>query len=178
MFRSLKVLVFFIAVLSLDGLFGQSEEFEPCGHRHVIEDLESRFPGYKKEYDKMYQDIIRMSKSKTISVNKRKRRIKDTIYTYDTTIVIPVVFHILYSNTYENVEDSLLVNQIEVLNQDFQRQNPDTANTRSFFKSRAGSMKVKFVLADTDPNGNPTNGINRVPTSLPAGVHLTVLTTI
>jgi hypothetical protein len=72
----------------------------------------------------------------------------------------------LYSNTYENVEDSLLVNQIEVLNQDFQRQNPDTANTRSFFKSRAGSMKVKFVLADTDPNGNPTNGINRVPTSV------------
>ena len=166
MFRSLKVLVFFIAVLSLDSLFGQSEEFEPCGHRHVIEDLESRFPGYKKEYDKMYQDIIRMSKSKTTSINKRKRRIKDTIYTYDTTIVIPVVFHILYSNTYENVEDSLLVNQIEVLNQDFQRQNPDTANTRSFFKSRAGSMKVKFVLADTDPNGNPTNGINRVPTSV------------
>jgi hypothetical protein len=59
-----------------------------------------------------------------------------------------------------------LVNQIEVLNQDFQRQNPDTANTRSFFKSRAGSMKVKFVLADTDPNGNSTNGINRVPTSV------------
>jgi hypothetical protein len=86
MFKSLKIFAFFIAVFSLDTLVAQSEEFEPCGHRHVIEDLESRFPGYKKEYDKMYQDIIRMSKSKTISVNKRKRRIKDTIYTYDTTL--------------------------------------------------------------------------------------------
>ncbi len=152
----------------LSELKGQTQPLEPCGHRYVLEDLESRFPGYRNSYEKTYQDIIQISKSNPVSVNKRKRKVRDTLYTYDTVFVVPVVFHILYSNAYENVEDSLIFNQMEVLNQDFQRLNTDTASTRSFFKSRAGSMNIRFVLADKDPNGNPTNGINRAPTTVAA----------
>jgi len=60
----------------------------------------------------------------------------------------------------------LIFNQIEVLNEDFRKRNADTVNIRQIFKSRAGDTRIKFVLADKDPNGNPINGINRVPTTV------------
>lgn len=135
---------------------------EPCGHSHVINQLENQFPGFKSQYNQQYLQSVRASKN----IQKRKRIITDTTYFYDTIYTVPVVFHVLYNNSSENIHDSLLINQIEVLNRDFRRFNKDSTNTRSFFKSRAGDAKIEFVLAGVDPNGNPTNGIIRKATSV------------
>lgn len=139
------------------------EEFvEPCGHRAVLEHLENKYPGFKNAYDKQYVQTIAQGKT----IEKRKKQIRDTTYFYDSVFEMPVVFHILYSSNFENVEDSLVFNQIEVLNEDFRKRNADTSSIRAIFKPRAGDTKMKFVLADKDPNGNPTNGINRVVTNV------------
>lgn len=74
---------------------------------------------------------------------------------------IPVVVHILYTNATQNIDDSLVYNQIAVLNEDFRRLNADTINTRSEFLSIAADAKIEFYLATIDPNGNPTTGITR-----------------
>ena len=139
-----------------------SEFVEPCGHTAVIEHLEKKYPGFKNAYDRQYVETIKASKT----IQSRKKQIRDTTYSYDSVFIVPVVFHVLYSNAYENVEDSLIFNQMEVLNEDFRKMNAYTVNIRDIFKPRAGDTKIKFVLANKDPNGYPTNGINKVPTTV------------
>ena len=73
-----------------------------------------------------------------------------------------------YSENYISVSikgNKEKVNQIEVLNRDYRRQNPDTINTRSVFDSLAVDTNIEFCLATTDPFGQPTSGITRTQTT-------------
>ncbi|WP_124980635.1 M43 family zinc metalloprotease [Nonlabens xiamenensis] len=72
-------------------------------------------------------------------------------------ITIPVVVHVLYGNSTQNISDAQIQSQIDVLNEDFRRLNADRDNTWS----QAADMQIEFCLAQQDPNGNPTNGITR-----------------
>lgn len=85
---------------------------------------------------------------------------------------IPVVFHIVYNDTSANLADSVIQDQLRVLNESFRRQNTDTANTRADFKPIAADSEIEFVLASIDPAGNPTSGITRTysPTKYFGGV--------
>ncbi len=84
----------------------------------------------------------------------------------DPPRLIPVVVHILHKGetvgTGLNLSYNQIFSQIEVLNEDFQRQNTDTILTQEQFIPIAGSMNVTFVLAKSDPDGNPTTGIMRI----------------
>ncbi|MEX2484864.1 MAG: zinc-dependent metalloprotease [Brumimicrobium sp.] len=82
-----------------------------------------------------------------------------------STLVVPVVFHVVYNTADQNIPDSLIHHQLQVLNEDFKRLNSDTVNTPLSFKSIAGAMDIDFCLAQQDPDGNPTDGIVRVATS-------------
>jgi len=135
---------------------------EPCGQVDVIEQLDKQYPGFKQQYNQQYLSAISSSKT----VGKRKKNIRDTMFYYDTVYTVPVVFHVLYNNSTENINDSLILNQMEVLNRDFRRRNSDTVLTRTFFKDRAADVRIQFVFADKDPNGNATNGIIRKQTGL------------
>jgi hypothetical protein len=79
--------------------------------------------------------------------------------------VIPVVVHVLYSNAAENVSDQLIYQTIQALNEDYGRTAPDTNLTPAVWKPIAASMNIQFCLAQRDPNGNATNGIERRQTS-------------
>ncbi|MBC8047156.1 MAG: T9SS type A sorting domain-containing protein, partial [Fimbriimonadaceae bacterium] len=84
----------------------------------------------------------------------------------DETYVIPVVVHIVYSATTQNVTDEQVLSQIEVLNEDYNRLNDDADNTPSEFEDNAGSANVEFKLAQYDEDGNPTTGITRTETDI------------
>lgn len=79
---------------------------------------------------------------------------------------IPVVVHVIHTGTPlgegANIPDEQVFAQIEILNQDFRRLNPDTVNTPIEFLQVAADAGIEFVLARRDPMGMPTNGINRV----------------
>ena len=77
-------------------------------------------------------------------------------------ITIPVVFHILYSNSTQNISDAQIQSQLDILNADFRRQNSDQDN----IWSQAADTEIEFCLASFDPDGAPTNGILRVPTAV------------
>lgn len=78
-------------------------------------------------------------------------------------ITIPVVVHVVHNNrpygTQENILDEQVFSQIEVLNQDFRRM----MGTPGFNDNPVGAdVEIEFCLAQRDPQGNPTNGINRI----------------
>ncbi len=78
------------------------------------------------------------------------------------TITIPVVVHILYSNSTQNISDAQIASQMQVLNDDFRRLNSDADGTWS----QAADTEIEFCMATVDPNGNATNGITRTQTSV------------
>jgi hypothetical protein len=83
-----------------------------------------------------------------------------------TVINIPVVFHVVYNLTEQNISDAQFQSQIDVLNEDFSYTNTDRTTAPSYFQGLAGNAQLHFVLAARDPNGNPTNGIIRSYTSV------------
>lgn len=74
---------------------------------------------------------------------------------------IPVVFHVLHTNGPENISDAQIQDQIDILNRDFNKENPDTTDVMGQFKSLIGNPGIVFRLATIDPNGKCTNGITR-----------------
>lgn len=81
-----------------------------------------------------------------------------------TIITIPVVFNVVYKTTSQNLSDAQLMTQLDVLNEDFRRQNSDADNTWS----QATDTQIEFCLASVDPDGNPTSGIRRKHTNKPS----------
>lgn len=80
--------------------------------------------------------------------------------------VVPVVVHVIHNGetvgSGTNISDAQILSQITVLNNDFKRMNADTTNTLAEFQPVAGKFPITFVMARQDPNGQATNGINRV----------------
>lgn len=74
----------------------------------------------------------------------------------------PVVFHVLYQNAAQNIPDSVLQHQLDVLNEDFNAANPDLVNVPAVWQPLIGNMNITFQLATVDPLGNPTTGIERM----------------
>jgi len=80
----------------------------------------------------------------------------------DTDYIIPVVFHIVHAGGDENISDEQIFSAIDVMNEDFNAETPGISSVVSQFQSVVGDVSVEFRLARLDPQGNCTNGINRV----------------
>ncbi len=78
--------------------------------------------------------------------------------------IIPVVVHVIYNTTAENISMAQINSQIKVLNRDFQATNPDKSKVPTPWKGLVGNANIKFVLATKDPKGKPTNGVTRTKT--------------
>ena len=82
--------------------------------------------------------------------------------TTQATYVIPTVVHVIQESATEYPTDACILNQIDVLNEDFQAINADTALVPAAFKPLIGNCDLEFFLASKDPQGNPTTGIIRI----------------
>ncbi len=81
-------------------------------------------------------------------------------------VSIPVVFHVVYANSTQNISDAKIYAQIAQLNADYARLNSDAGNTPSAFSSLASNTEIQFCLAQRDPSGNATTGIVRKSTTV------------
>jgi hypothetical protein len=79
----------------------------------------------------------------------------------DNTIVIPVVVHVIYNQSFENISQEQIESQLVAINADFNRSNADFSKVPSVFSKLSGNTNIRFELAKTDPNGRITNGIIR-----------------
>lgn len=76
-------------------------------------------------------------------------------------ITIPVVVHVLYHTSAENISDERIYSQLKVMNDGFRRLAADTINTPDRFKPLAADVEIEFKLATSDPNRRSTTGIIR-----------------
>lgn len=81
-------------------------------------------------------------------------------------ITIPVVVHVLYANATQNISTAKIEAQIEQLNDDFSATNSDVGNVPAVFTPLVSNTNIQFCLATQDPNGNPTDGIRRISTTV------------
>ena len=80
-----------------------------------------------------------------------------------TIITIPVVVHVIHSGqnlgSAPNIVDEQVMSQIAVMNNDYRK----LLNSPGYNNNAVGAdVQIQFALAKVDPNGNPTNGIDRV----------------
>jgi hypothetical protein len=88
----------------------------------------------------------------------------------DSTYIIPVVVHVIYhadNASVENVSDEQVQSQIDVLNEDYNTTNENILDVPAIWQPLVRNSKIMFVLANTDTNGNYTNGITRTATNIP-----------
>lgn len=76
--------------------------------------------------------------------------------------VIPVVFHVIHQNGSENISEAQILDQMRILNEDYSKSNADLADIVPSFTNVIGDADIEFRLAQLDPSGNPTNGIDRI----------------
>jgi hypothetical protein len=76
-------------------------------------------------------------------------------------ITIPVVVHIVYNSSAQNISDAQVQSQVDVLNADYRKQNADTVHIPGYFAPLAADCGFRFVLATLDTNGNATTGVVR-----------------
>ena len=79
---------------------------------------------------------------------------------------IPVVVHVVWNTAAQNISDAQIASQIDVLNRDFRRTNPDFSITPAPFLPLASDSRVEFALATQTPSGAPSSGIERRQTSV------------
>ena len=125
-----------------------------CGSHDFMEHLNYETPNYTSHSTQLMKQI------NLLVIEQQQSRAYEDLY------VIPVVFHIVYNDNQENLHDSVILNQVAILNECFRRKNADTTNTRNVFNNIVGDAKIEFKLADIDPTGAPTTGITRTTSSI------------
>ena len=149
-----KLILSLLVIFSLQ--INAQENNKKCITTQLVEnELENNI-----EYILMRENLIDYQKE-----NKKNNYQKQQI------ITIPVVIHVVHrtqdmvgNNT--NISNLQIEDQLRVLNEDFSKTNPEFPNPpRNTFQNYAGNPNIKFCLATTNPEGNPTTGITRTPTS-------------
>ncbi|MCG9910282.1 MAG: T9SS type A sorting domain-containing protein [Flavobacteriales bacterium] len=138
----------FLATITLNA----QEQALPCGLIQATEAARAKYPGL---YELELQLAATEAGEEESESSGNERAVK----------VIPVVVHILHNYGNENISDAQVHDAIRILNEDFQKRQPDTANIASAFKPIQGDVQFEFRLARKDPNGNCTNGITRTVTT-------------
>jgi PKD repeat protein len=113
--------------------------------------------------DFYYQKAI----EKNPSIEQQASQFYQSIQHFSNTqraakIIIPVVFHVIHTNGVENISKAQIKDAIRLLNLAFSNNHPNKGNIRAPFKSIASNCEIEFRLAQIDPNGQCTDGINRI----------------
>lgn len=100
-------------------------------------------------------------------IEQYKRQVANGTLNRATILTIPVVVHVIHNGdavgTGENINDNQVLSQIRVLNEDFRRM----LGTPGYNTNPIGAdIEIEFCMAQTDPFGAATNGINRVNTGV------------
>jgi hypothetical protein len=74
-------------------------------------------------------------------------------------ITIPVVVHVVYNDSSENISLAQIKSQIAVLNKDFRATNSDKSKVPTVWKGLLADAGVQFALAKKDPGGRITRGV-------------------
>lgn len=135
-----------IGVISTGKSFAQENHFN-CGSHTQMKKLYAENPGLEEDYKKL---VNRYQENRIVNGKSTVVRI------------IPIVFHIVHEYGPENVSDLQIYDQMQILNEDFLKNNADTNIVIAPFDTIIGDAMIEFRLATLDPYGNCTNGIEHI----------------
>ena len=140
-----------------DGDDESDEPEPPAGRRCATMEVHHRLLAESPEYARAQADL----ENESLEIERGNRTVERA-----GVCRIPVVVHVVWRTSTENISDAQINSQIDVLNRDFRKLNSDVSKVPSVWKSLVGDAKMEFFLAKTDPSGNPTTGINRKKTTV------------
>ncbi len=148
-FTKILAATFFFLLHQSGKIIGQESSVHRCGTMEHLAWMKQKDPGLEQ-------------RMKDIEINMQKWAAQSSVWKQSAVNdYLPVVVHVLYSNTAQNVSDQTIYNTIQALNEDYGRTNPDTNLTPAVWQPIAASTNIQFCLAQRDPNGAITNGIER-----------------
>lgn len=83
-----------------------------------------------------------------------------------SVVTVPVVVHVIWKKSQENISTQQIMSQFDVLNKDFRKLNANFNTGPTAFQPLGADVGIEFCLASVDPSGNPTNGITRKQTTI------------
>lgn len=128
----------------------RSEQFHRCGSQTVLEEAIRKNPELRKQ-------MAANKQQRNKNIGQRIDRLLGT----NAIITIPVVVHVVLPNP-ALVTDAQIQAQIDALNADYGGLNADSIRIPAAFKARYGKGNLRFCLARRDPQGEGSNGIVRV----------------
>jgi PKD repeat protein len=145
--------IFFLAVITPS--FAQEKQ---CGTTEATKELYLQHPELIQQ-----EEVYNAALAQKIADKAQQRSTSS-----DQVYIIPVVFHIIHTNGDENIPDANIQDQIDILNRDYRKLNTaeidliKTKTPNTPFDTLASDIRVEFRLAQLDPHGNCTNGIERI----------------
>ncbi|MBS1625403.1 MAG: PKD domain-containing protein [Bacteroidetes bacterium] len=138
-----KFLLLSVAVFSIFSTWAQQRTCGTMAHEQQLMLSDPHYSAHR-------QDIDRFAQSFQMSHNGQR-----------TVITIPVVVHVIYHDSAGNISMAQIQSQIDRLNLDYHKSNPDTASVPAPWKSRVADCNIQFCLAQRTPTGAATNGVVR-----------------
>jgi hypothetical protein len=126
-----------------------AQQHEKCATMHVLQKHKEQNPLLEVKMQQLETQVAEWIESNKKNIHNR------------TVVTIPVVVHVVYKNSTQNIPSSQIESQIQVLNEDYRKTNTNFNTTRPIFDTLAADTEIQFCLASTDPQGNPTTGITR-----------------
>ena len=143
-----KLLIVVLAIST--NTYAQTESRPSCGTMQHLEYLKQQNPDLESQMQEYNAGIKQWIAANESTLNKGISEV----------VTIPIVFHVLYNTTAENLSDAQVQSQLDAMNADFMGTNADAAtNVPSAFKGVAGNPQIQFCLAKRTPTGEPTTGI-------------------
>lgn len=109
----------------------------PCSYDRAVDALNRFYPGYR--------DAV----AATFEAAKRRAEQNGPLRGGMPVYTIPVVVHVVWNDSSENLPQSRIDDQIAVLNEDYRRLNADAGNLRQIFEPVAGDAHIAFQLVQT-----------------------------
>ena len=153
----LSVFLFFVGLINAQEEI-QEKEIAPCHTAHYSNEfIENMTEEEKKQYleeQEAFNSFVEqfVLDNPDVITNSNQRGI---------TYTIPVVYHIIHEGGDENISNEQVEDDIQVMNEDFQRLNNSANNVHNAFTDIVADSEIELKLAKIDPNGNCTNGITR-----------------
>jgi len=131
-----------------------------CGTMEALELYFQQNPAAREQY------LRNVEEGKRAVEAAKQSGAADQSQRLQAIVTIPVVVHLVLPAAQQaQVTKADVIWQINKMNEDFAGINADSTNASGFYGIR-GHSQIRFCLATQDANGNPTDGINRVYTTI------------
>lgn len=158
----MRIALFIVFFTSITFLSFSQSDVQLCGTDEYSYELYRTHPHLQQLMKQKREELKQHTAEYTQHIQTGSR-------SADSVLIIPVVFHVIHNYGNENISDAQLLNGLQVMNRNFSNQHPDTGNITPAYKPLAANCEIEFRLAQKDPNGNCTNGINRIASPLTVG---------